>query len=393
MMPKILAPVRDRATFTAAANAGADAVYMGIGELNMRLHHRGIDLNQLPSIVTSAHDRGMEVYVVLNVIVYDHEVSRIDEIVREIKSAGADAIICWDFAVISACKKHAIPFHVSTQASISNSSAAKFYENLGAKCLVLARECTLEQIKEIKHNTSCTIEVFCHGAMCVSVSGRCFMSQFLNCTSANRGECAQPCRREYHITDKHTGAKLDIGDGYVMSPKDLCTLNILDQVVATGVDVLKIEGRARSPEYIATVTKVYKQALLAVEQKAFTDECKKDLMKELEKVYNRGFSTGFFLGRPAEDGWAHSANSVATEKKEFAGFVSNYFKKIHVAEITLKAGKLVDGNSVYIQGKKTGVERIEINGIRYHPDSTITFPCSLRIKSGDEVYRIVPNKS
>jgi len=170
-------------------------------------------------------------------------------------------------------------------------------------------------------------------------------------------------------------------------------LNILDQVVATGVDVLKIEGRARSPEYIATVTKVYKQALLAVEQKAFTDECKKDLMKELEKVYNRGFSTGFFLGRPAEDGWAHSANSVATEKKEFAGFVSNYFKKIHVAEITLKAGKLVDGNSVYIQGKKTGVERIEINGIRYHPDSTITFPCSLRIKSGDEVYRIVPNKS
>lgn len=389
MIPKILAPVRDKTSLTAAINSGADAVYLGIGELNMRIHHSGIDLTQLPDIVKAAHKRSVEVYVVLNVIVYDHEISRVNEIIKEIKNARADAIICWDFAVIAACKKLDMPFHISTQASISNSSAAKFYEKLGAKCLVLARECTLEQIKEIKKNTSCSIEVFCHGAMCVSVSGRCFMSQFLNCTSANRGTCAQPCRREYHIVDKQTGAELEVADGFVMSPKDLCTLRILDQLVGTGINVLKIEGRARSPEYISTVTRAYKKALHAIEKGQYTDTLKDNLMKELQKVYNRGFSTGFLFGKPAEDGWAHSGNSLATEKKEYAGFVSNYFKKIHVAEVKLRSGALDNGSTIYIQGANTGIQRVDIADIRHHDDSTVTFPCSVKIRSGDEIYRII----
>ncbi|MBU2566383.1 U32 family peptidase [Patescibacteria group bacterium] len=390
MKPKLLAPVRDEISFTAAVNAGADAVYFGVGELNMRISSRGIDMQQLPSIVAKAHEKGVEVFITLNVIVYENELDRLKDILQKIKDAGVDAVICWDFAVIQMCQIMGINFHISTQASISNSSAAEFYENLGAKCIVLARECTLEQIKEVKSKVKkAKIEVFVHGAMCVSVSGRCFMSNFLECKSANRGECFQPCRREYTVRDKESGHELDVSNGYVMSPKDLCTIDVLDEVMATGVDYLKIEGRGRSPEYIQTTVSAYRKAINAIESGEYTDELKEQLFNELKTVFNRGFSTGFLYGRPAHDTWSKIRDSQATEKKQYVGKVSNYFKKSGIVEVVVYTGEVKVGDMLQFQGPTTGVERMIVAEIESHPDKQITLPCSFIARDSDEVYKIV----
>lgn len=391
-IPKLLAPVRDEVSLRAALAAGADAVYFGVGELNMRMNSKGIFLEELPRIVKLAHSKSAEVHVTLNVIVYNEELAAVEEILKKIKAAGADAVICWDFAVIQQCRKLGVPFNISTQAGISNAEAARFYEKLGARCLVLARECTLKQIKEIKENINCAIEVFCHGAMCVSVSGRCFMSQFLECRSANRGECFQPCRREYRVIDKEGGHELDISNGFVMSPKDLRTLNILEELVDTGSDILKIEGRGRSPEYIKTVTKSYRRALDAIKENNYTDEFKRELLKEVDKVYNRGFATGFLFGRPAAEGWADCRDSRAAEKKEYLGKITNYFKKNQVAEIVLSTGELAVGDKIQIQGNKTGLERMAVTELKCHADNLFTFPCGAFCRRNDEVYKIVSVK-
>lgn len=387
-IPKLLAPVRDEISFSAALAAGADAVYFGVGELNMRVSSKGIDMSVLPDIVKRAHEKNVEIHITLNVIAYENEIERIDEMVRDLKKADVDAVICWDFAVIEACKKYGMPFNISTQASISNSVAARFYETQGARCIVLARECTLEQIADIKKKTNCLIEVFCHGAMCVSVSGRCFMSQFLQGKSANRGECLQPCRREYKIVDEETGGELVVGCGYVMSPKDLCTLSFLDRIVETGADVLKIEGRGRSPEYASIVTHSYRIALDAIRDGVYTDELKKSLINDVTRVYNRGFSTGFLFGTPGVEGWTEPHNQ-ATEKKERVGIVSNYFKKSDIAEVTVREGSIMIGDELYVQGPTTGIERIFVSGVEYHEESKITFPCDRVLRINDEVYKIV----
>ncbi len=389
-MPKILAPVRDEISLKAAIDAGADAVYFGIGELNMRISSKGIELDELPRIVELAHKRNVQVFITLNVIVYDYELEKLEKILLKVKEAEADAVICWDLAVIQKCQELNIPFHISTQASISNTMAAKYYENLGAKCLVLARECTLDQIKEIKNNIKkAKIEVFCHGAMCVSISGRCFLSNFLECKSANRGECFQPCRREYTIHDKESGHELDVSNGFVMSPKDLCTIEILDKIIDTGVDYLKIEGRGRSPEYIKIVTGAYRQALDAIAKNKYTDELKTELLAELRKVYNRGFSTGFLFGRPAEEGWSRTRDSQATEKKVLVGGVVNYFKKTKIADIKVLSGKINLGDTLQIQGKTTGVARVVVKEIKEHENNQVTFPCDFVVRGKDEVYKIV----
>lgn len=390
--PKILAPVRDEVSFTAAVKAGADAVYFGVGELNMRVSSRGLKMEELPRIVEIAHGKGVEVFITLNVIVYEHEIEKVREMVRVFKDVGVDAVICWDFAVIKICKELGMTFHVSTQASISNSSAAEFYENLGAKCVVLARECNLEQIKEIKSKLkSAKVEIFVHGAMCVSVSGRCFMSNFLECKSANRGECFQPCRREYTVRDKESGHELDVSNGFVMSPKDLCTIEILDKVVDTGADYLKIEGRGRSPEYIQTTVACYRKAVNAIEEGEYTDELKDGLMKELETVYNRGFSTGFMFGRPAHEAWSRVRNSQATEKKEYLGKVQNYYRKTNIAELKVLNGELNVGDVLQFQGPTTGVERITVEEFEQHPDQEVTIKTDFIARKSDEVYKIVPN--
>lgn len=387
-LPKLLAPAGDEMCLRAAVDAGADAVYFGLGELNMRIKSQGIEVSGLKRIVDKAHQKKVKIYVTLNVIVYEHELTKIDEILSKIKKANVDAVICWDLAIIEKCRKLDIPFHISTQASISNSQAALFYQNLGAKAVVLARECTLEQIADIRRKVQCKIEIFCHGAMCVSVSGRCFMSQFLNCKSANRGECLQPCRREYRVIDTQTNHELEISNGYVMSPKDLCTLAILDQIVDTGVDILKIEGRGRSPEYVYTVTRAYRTALDAIKKGEYDEVLKRQLTDNVKKVYNRGFSTGFFLGRPGNDAWSQTAGSQASEKKEFLGKVTNYFKKIKIVEVTLNTGQIKVDDTLQIQGPSTGLKRLNVTELKHHPEKKVTFPCDDLVRNGDEVYKI-----
>ncbi len=397
--PILLAPVRDEVSFTAAIEAGADAVYFGIGELNMRLSSKGISLKQLPRFVKKAHQKNVKVYITLNVVIYENELKRLEQILKKIKKAGADVVIVSDFAVISLCHKLKIPFHLSTQANISNSSAAKFFENLGAKAIVLARECTLAQIKAIKKKIKkAKIEVFVHGAMCVSVSGRCYMSQFFSCKSANRGECMQPCRREYEIKDTQTEDELIIGHGYVMSPKDICTLKILDKIIDAGADILKIEGRSRSPEYIKTVVNAYRTALDAIAQKKYTSKLANELIAKVTQVYNRGFSEGFLFGAPGSDGWANISGTASKIKKEHVGFARNYYRQSKIGEIYIEANPVKPGDKIQIEGPTTGVIDFVLPKFWVNDKpakatklkDVITFVSPHFFRRNDKVYKMIP---
>jgi putative protease len=330
----------------------------------MRVNSKGIDMAELPRIVAKAHEHDVRVYVTLNAIIYDSEIEMMQRLLQDIKDAGADAVICWDPSVITAARSIDIPIHISTQASVSNTRAAQVYTDLGAERIVLARELTLEQIKAIKEQTDAEIEVFAHGAMCVSVSGRCFMSQFLNGRSANRGDCLQPCRREYRIRDVETGDELDISNGFVMSPKDICTLPILDQLCDAGIDVLKIEGRNRSPEYIKTVVQAYRTALDAIADGSYGKELVEQLMDDVKRVYNRGFSTGFFLGRPGAESWTDQYGSKATQRKQYVGRILNYYPKAHVAYVQIESEPLAVGDTIQIHGPTTGIVDAQVEELR-----------------------------
>lgn len=354
--PELLSPVSDFVSLKAAIDAGADAVYFGLKELNMRITARNFDLGQLPKIMKQCHEGKVKAYLALNTIVYSNELERVDRIIESAKKAGIDAVICWDLSVIDKVRKAKIPLHISTQASVSNIDSAKFYRKLGAKRIILARELSLKQIAEIKKKVNIEVECFVHGAMCVSISGRCFMSQFTFGRSANRGNCLQPCRRGYNIykiKDCEEGYELELGNNYVMSPKDLCAFPFLDKLVAAGIDSFKIEGRARSPEYVKVVTECYREAIDSCFRKEFTQQVKDRLMKRLGTVYNRGFSSGFFLGKPINE-WT-TPNTKATEKKVFVGIVNNYYRKPSVAEIKLQAGSIKIGDNIMFQGPTTGI--------------------------------------
>lgn len=394
---ELLAPVRDEVSLTAAMAAGADAVYLGLGQLNMRVNSRGIEPGSLAETVKKAHARGVKVFAALNAIIYDHELRVVDEILKKIKQAEVDAVICWDFAVIEKARRLGIPIHISTQASVSNSEAVRFYERLGVKRIVLARELNLDQIREIKQNTSMEIEVFVHGAMCVSVSGRCFLSQFLSGRSANRGDCLQPCRREYTVIDKETGDELEVGNGYVMSPKDLCTLAVIDELIEAGIDVFKIEGRSRAPEYIQAVVGAYRRAIDAVENGQYNQELVEELLKEVEKVYHRGFSKGFLLGKPTVRDWSERYGSSASRKKVYVGKVLNYFKKKGMVYIRVESEPLAVDDTVQVQGPTTGVVEMEIEELRTDDQrevtimdkGKVTFPADKLLRRNDQVFKMI----
>jgi U32 family peptidase len=394
-MPELLAPVRDRASLVAAIDAGTDSVYFGLGELNMRASSKGIQLNELDEVVKYAHNRNVKVYITLNVVVYEHELKKLDEFLDKCKAAAVDAIICWDFSVIEKCKEHNIPFHISTQASISNSQAARFYENLGASCIVLARECTLEQISKIKKKVNTKVEVFIHGAMCVSISGRCFISQFLHCESANRGECLQPCRREYIVTEKETGYELELDNHFVMSPKDLCTLGVIDELIKTGADVFKIEGRSRSAEYVSAVVKAYRRAIDAVMSNEYKKELADELLADVKKVYNREFSSGFLYGMPGSGMWAKVDGNISKEKKEYVGRVVNYYPKSKVAYINVESNDLAVGDKIFIQGPTTGLMetittelRVDDKIVDVIKRGEATFSVTSKVRPNDMVFRV-----
>ncbi len=395
--PELLAPAGNWAMLNAAIEAGADAVYFGVKNLNMRAAANNFDMADLPAIVEHCKSKNVDTHLTLNTIVFEEELEELDRIMRAAKDAGITMIICWDMSVIQKCVELKIPFCISTQASASNSAAVKFYENLGASRIVLARECTLDKIKEIKKKAKAEIETFVHGAMCVAISGRCFMSHDVFGKSANRGECIQPCRREYKIIDSDEKFELELGEDYVMSPKDLCSIEFLDKLIEAGIDALKIEGRKRSPEYIATVVSVYRKAIDLYFEKNLDETKKAELVEKLKRVYNRGFSPGFYFGAPGSESYAKTYGSIATTRKVYAGRVLNYYKKSEVAFIRIEAESLKPGDSIYIIGNTTGV--VELTVDKMMKDETelktaakgddITILCKERVRQYDKVYKIV----
>jgi len=376
---ELLAPAGSFPSLIAAINAGADAVYFGLKEpgLNMRAAAKNFELSDLPKIAEICRKKKIKRYLTLNTIVYDNELGKVEEIIKYAKKY-IDAVICWDNSVIELCMKHKVPFHVSTQASVANSASARFYKKLGAERITLARELNLNQIKEIAKIIP--VEVFIHGAMCVSVSGRCFTSQFLFGKSANRGECLQPCRRVYIVKDED-GNELKLENNTVMSAKDLCALPFIEKLKEAGVSAFKIEGRNREPEYADTTVRVYRKAL---DKKLSAKEIQKGL-EELKKVYTKGFSSGFFLGIPTSDDFSRAEDSSSTEKKEFIGEITHYFPKVKVAAVRIMSGKLAVGDEILIIGDKTGILKQKIKRIEIENK-----PVKQAVK-GQEVGIKIPN--
>ena len=361
-MTELLSPVGDFASLRAAVENKADAVYFGLKQLNMRAAAKNFSLNEMKKVVDYCHKNKVKAYLTLNTIIYDNKIKKAEQILKKAKQAKVDAIIAWDLAILQLCKKLKLKIHLSTQANVTNSETIKFYNKLGVKRINLARELSLEQIKKLKKQ-NIEIECFAHGDLCVSISGRCFLSQSLYNKSANRGECLQPCRREYEIKDIETGFKLKLGNNYVLSPKDLCALPFLDKLIKAKIDALKIEGRNRSPEYVAIVTKVYREAIDSYYKKRYNKNLVNKLLKELKTVYNRGFSTNFYLGIPDKKTFTDDYGSKATKKKVYLGYVKNFYKKIKVAEIKIESNSVKVGDDLLIIGNKTGVKQEKVKSM------------------------------
>jgi len=359
--PEILAPVGNFICLRAAIQGGCDAVYLGFSELNMRASAKNFVLDDVDEIVEICSEAGVKVYLTLNTIIYDRELEVAERIIRRI-AGKFSAVICWDLSIIELCRSYGVSFHISTQASIANRVSAKFYGNLGAERIVLARECSLDDIVSIKRGSGLEVEVFVHGAMCVSYSGRCFLSQFSYGKSANRGECYQNCRREYEISDFTSDNEFMLGNNYVMSAKDLCTMPFLERLLEAGIDSFKIEGRNRTPEYVRTVVGAYRRAIDAWLVGKFDDVLKDELMAELRTVYNRNFSSGFYLGKPINE-FTKTGGSEAVYKKLHVGYVSNYFKKVGVVEVTVLDNCFGVGDTIFIQGNTTGTVSILIDDV------------------------------
>jgi putative protease len=399
---------------SAAVNAGADAVYFGLKEFSMRQNAGNFtikDLNQIEQICKfkgrlsasnfanrARNKQGWELgnhwclrkvkrYLTLNTIIYNSELKQIEEIIKKIKNK-VDAIICWDAAVIQFCKKYKIPFFISTQASVANVEAARFYKKLGAKRIILARELNLKQIKEISKIID--VEAFCHGALCVAISGRCLTSQFLFNKSANRGECLHPCRRSYIVKDEE-GNELRIENSKILSAKDLCTLPFIEKMKNSGIKSFKIEGRNRDARYVDTVVRIYRKAL----DKTLTKEEIEEETKELEKIYNKGYSSGFYIKMPTADDFAKIEHSASKKKKHFVGKVTHYFPDVHVAAIKL-VSDLSIGDEIVIIGKTTGLVSLKIDSIQISrkpikkakKGNEIGIKTSTLVRKNDEVYLI-----
>jgi putative protease len=395
---ELLAPVGSFRNLRAAIEAEADAVYFGVSGFNMRETAKNfsvrdfVKIRKICSRLDSGHQTGRRVkmYLTLNIVVYDSELRRVESIIKKAKGK-VDAVICWDMAVINLCRKHGIPFHVSTQASVSNVEGVKFYKKLGAERIVLARELSLKQIEKIAKKFPGMIECFCHGAMCVAVSGRCFMSQHLTGFSANRGKCLQFCRRAWDIKDD-SGNELKLENSRVMSAKDLCTLPFVERMKKAGIYSFKIEGRNRSPEYVKAVVGEYRKAL---DKKLGHGEIVEGI-SNLKKIYHRGMSAGFYLKMPTADDFSFSEHGDQSESKEFVGRVYKYWPKAGACSLKMNAGKLRVGDEVYLMSDDSGVKRARVESIELDgknakltkkgDDVGIRF--GVEARSGVEVYLI-----
>ena len=404
---EIMAPVGSRESLAAAIHAGADSVYFGIGRLNMRSHSANhFTIDDLKEIAETCKAQGIKTYLTVNTVIYGEDIETMHEIVDAARAAGITAVIASDVAVMMYCRQAGVEVHLSTQLNISNIDALKFYTQF-ADVAVLARELNMDQVKEIHRQIleqnicgpkgqPVRIEMFCHGAFCMAISGKCYMSLHDANRSANRGECVQICRRSYTVTDNETGNQLEIDNKYIMSPKDLKTVRFIDRMMDAGVRVFKIEGRARGPEYVHTVVTCYREAIESVLDGTFTEE-KKDLWdKRLSTVFNRGFWDGYYQGQKMGE-WTKEYGNKATEKKVLIRNVMKYFSRLGVAEIAVEANTFSKGDKLLITGNTTGAMFLNADEIRYdlrpvdaaEQGWRVSIPVPGKVRPNDKLFKLV----
>lgn len=403
---EIMAPVGSRESLAAAIQAGADSIYFGIEKLNMRAHSAStFSIDDLREIAATCNEHGIKTYLTVNTIIYNEDIALMHKIVDAAKEAGISAVIASDVAVMTYCNKIGQEVHLSTQLNISNVEALKFYAQF-ADVVVLARELNMDQVAEVhrlaEEQNICgpsgepiRIEMFCHGALCMAISGKCYLSLDNANRSANRGECIQLCRRSYTVTDNETGTQLEIDNKYVMSPKDLKTVRFIDKMMKSGVRVFKIEGRARGPEYVYTVVKCYKEAIQSVIDGTFTEEKKDEWDERLATVFNRGFWDGYYLGQKLGE-WNKNYGSCATEKKVYVGKGIKYFSKLGVAEFAIEAADFKKGDKLLITGPTTGVIYMTADEIRYDLNPVdealkgqrVSMPVPAKVRPSDKLFKL-----
>lgn len=401
---EIMAPVGSRESLAAAINAGAGSIYFGIGQLNMRAHSAStFTIDDLREIAATCQEHGIKSYLTVNTVIYGEDLETMRHIVNAAKEANISAIIASDVAVMTYARSIGQEIHLSTQLNISNIEAVKFYAHF-ADVVVLARELNMTQVAEIyrgiQEENICgpsgeplRIEMFCHGALCMAISGKCYLSLHHANRSANRGECVQICRRGYRVEDMESGTELEIDNKYIMSPKDLKTIRFIDKMMESGVRVFKIEGRARGAEYVDTVVRCYDEAISSVLDGTFTEEKKDSWDERLSRVFNRGFWDGYYQGQTLGE-WNDSYGSKATEKKVYAAKTIKYFSKIGVAEFQVEAHEIRVGDTLLITGPTTGALRFDCTEIRYDLKSVssaekgwrISIPVPDKVRPSDKLF-------
>lgn len=407
---ELMAPAGNFESLQAALDNGADSVYFGVEQLNMRARASiNFTLDDLEEISKRCQAKNVRTYLTLNTIIYDHDLSIVKTLVKRAKEANITALIAMDQAVIALARELGMEVHISTQINITNIETVKFYA-MFADTMVLSRELSLRQVKHITEQIEkeqikgpsgrlIEIEIFGHGALCMAVSGKCYMSLHSQNSSANRGACKQNCRKKYTVIDQETGFEMELDNEYIMSPKDLCTIDFLDQVADAGIKVLKIEGRGRAPEYVARVIKCYRDAIDSVENGTYNKDKVIGWMQELEKVYNRGFWSGYYLGQKLGE-WSYGSGSHATQKKVYIGKGTHFFPKANVGEFKIEAYNINVGDAILITGPTTGAKELLVDDMMVNDEKLnegkkgdlITLKLPFRIRQSDKLYKIVENK-
>jgi len=404
---ELMAPAGNFESLQAALDNGADSIYFGVEQLNMRARATiNFTMEDLPEIAKRCNAKNVRTYLTLNTIIYDHDISVVKTLLNKAKEAGITAVIASDQAVIASARAIGIEVHISTQLNVTNVETVKFY-SLFADTIVLSRELSLRQVKKITEQIDkeqikgpsgnlVEIEIFGHGALCMAVSGKCYLSLHSHNSSANRGACKQNCRKKYTVIDQESGFEIEIDNEYMMSPKDLCTLDFLDQVIDSGIKVLKLEGRGRAPEYVAMVTKTYRDAIDSYYDDTFTKEKIDQWMEDLSTVYNRGFWSGYYLGQKLGE-WSTNPGSNATQKKVYVGKGVHFFTKSNIAEFKIEAYDIKIGDKIMITGPTTGVQELVIedmmvNDLKLEKASkgdSCTLKLPFRVRNSDKLYKIV----
>jgi putative protease len=404
---ELMAPAGNFESLQAALDNGCDSIYFGVEQLNMRARATvNFTLDDLEEIYERCTKKNVRTYLTLNTIVYDHDLSIVKTLIKRAKQANITAVIAMDQAVISIARSEGMEVHISTQINITNIETAKFYA-MFADTIVLSRELSLRQVKKITEQIEkeeikgpsgrlLEVEIFGHGALCMAVSGKCYMSLHSHNSSANRGACKQNCRKKYTVIDQESGFEMELDNEYIMSPKDLCTIDFLDQVANAGIKVLKIEGRGRAPEYVAKVIKCYRDAIDSLANGTYDKEKVISWMLELEKVYNRGFWNGYYLGQKLGE-WSKEPGSHATQKKVYLGKGVHYFSKAEIGEFKIEAYDLTIGDTILITGPTTGAKEMELKSMFVNDKEApiaskgddVTMKLDFKIRPSDKLYKIV----